>query len=342
MRGLTEAEARVIGALLGAGEEPEQELLARADLSRSTYQDARRRAYGHGWVSDRYIPNPASFGYSAALFLLAVPYADRASELVRSWVEEGEATLVWAHPHQCFGVFFRKDPASIRSLEQRLTDATRVRTSESVTADLTDASSVPVYFDLEGAWSHLSSNGGTRRYPRPLVTAARPEPPFQANTLRSAADLVTRPIRAAEQGSPWRQVGPFWLPRTQRKLVQGRHLNHRTLLNPGQLEEYQGKRADQAVFVTGKLREGGRAPTLLQTLNRSGAYPWLLAAGGGRVLIGLAAQRDPPGPNQGGPVAIQNTLSEILSQHLEGMQVVRESFSSYQVAADHRYDRLFR
>ncbi|MCI4317338.1 MAG: hypothetical protein L3J96_02260, partial [Thermoplasmata archaeon] len=76
-RTLTDAEAQVIGALLASTRVTERSRLHRAQVPRSTYHAARRRAYSEGWLRDRYIPNPVEYGLPYASISLARPFADR-------------------------------------------------------------------------------------------------------------------------------------------------------------------------------------------------------------------------------------------------------------------------
>jgi len=70
VRGLTDAEARVIAVLLAARPDRERERLRLVTVPRSTYHAIRRRAYDEGWLRDRYVPHPVAFGRPFVTFLL--------------------------------------------------------------------------------------------------------------------------------------------------------------------------------------------------------------------------------------------------------------------------------
>lgn len=341
MKDLSNAEAGTVATLLGAREESEGELYLRAGLSRSTYQDARRRAYARGWLDDRYVPNPSSFGFGRAVFFLGEPFLDQLPSAAQAWREEAGAVVAWSSPQLFFGVALARDLRRAQAILTKLGSASHFRGSTSVLADLEEPTSVPVYFDFEGAWVRFVGGEGTHAYPRPLVGRSPPAEPFTPSTLHAAEELVRRPTEASREGSPWRKVGPFWLPRTQRRLAEEGHLNHRVLLHPGAIEEFQGRQIDQVVFVSGECKESSTAPALLRALNRAGSFPWLLAEGEGSVLLGVAGQRRPPkaGP---APVPIHTTLGGVLAEYLQSLKIVRESFDAFNIVLSHRYDRLFR
>src|ERR1700686_937500 len=112
MRSLTEAEARVIAHMLASSPGQERERLRQLQLPRSTFHAVRRRAYAEGWLHDRYVPDPARFGFPRVTFVVARPFADREDELAQSWDRSPGNVLTWASAQVTFGVFFHESESA--------------------------------------------------------------------------------------------------------------------------------------------------------------------------------------------------------------------------------------
>ncbi|HEV2429440.1 MAG TPA: hypothetical protein VGV64_06325, partial [Thermoplasmata archaeon] len=167
MRTLTEAEARTISVLLGSATAPERERLRRSQLPRSTYHAARRRAYEEGWLRDRYVPEPDRFGRPWAVVTVARPFADRVTELSDAWSAETGTVLQFGGTGAMGAVVLFGERKKAERFVERLQEKEIASTSLSVVADLRGPA-IPVYFDFEGIWSHLSGTDGTIGYPRGL------------------------------------------------------------------------------------------------------------------------------------------------------------------------------
>ncbi|MCI4369481.1 MAG: hypothetical protein L3K09_07970 [Thermoplasmata archaeon] len=343
MRALTESEARVIAALLSSTAVRERERLARMRVPRSTYHAARKRAYSEGWLKDRYIPDPSRFGLPIATFLLARPYADRWEELLAEWGAQPTNVVSWGSPQFALGVFFHKGTDEADRMIARFADRHFASSTASLVANLHEPS-VPVFFDYEGLWSHLTDVEGTIGYPHGLggTPAAEPESLAASRHHRWAAtELAQRPFEAAAQGRPDHLVGPLGLPFSQQKLIRQGWISHRVLLEPSQLPAFRGRQADQVLFIYGELKAGARPEQLFAVLTREcRVYPFLYVSQSGRLLIG-GLGGIPATPPPGAPAGeSRRPVMATLQQALRGIEIVQESAASLTIATDHRYDRL--
>ncbi|MCI4358145.1 MAG: hypothetical protein L3J95_00740 [Thermoplasmata archaeon] len=345
MRALTDAEAKTIAVLLGSAASPERERLSRSGLPRSTYHAARRRAYDEGWLRDRYVPEPDRFGFPFASFIVARPFADRVGELLRSWQDHPGNVVLLGGPAAVLGTFFHASEASARSMAGGKAWGELAGSASAVVADLARAS-VPVYFDYEGLWAHISGTLGTVAYPRGLGGDARsgtdPAEPLPALTDHqrwAAGEMLSRSAEDSGAGLPL--VGPLGLPFSQQRLVAKGWVNHRVFLDPSKLSSYRGNAADQYVFIAGKPKADLRPEELFQSLVReSRVFPFLYVVGPDRVLIGAmgasAARKSSVSPGSDARQPVMPTLQESIS----GIEVIQEPAPSLPILVDHRYDRL--
>jgi hypothetical protein len=345
MRTLTDSEARVVGLLLANAPASEREALKRTGLPRSTYHSIRRRAYAEGWLRDRYIPNPAVFGFPFATFRLSRPFAERAAGEAARWSADPGNVLLWNGRQWLFGVSFRRE-ADGRPATESETDPKGTGGFE-MTADLRGPS-VPVYFDYEGLWSHLAGSAGTLSYPHGLGGAPAPAatPNGDAGAARhrwAAGRLVERPFSEATDGRAPHLMGPFGLASSFRWVLEQGWVAHRVLPNAASLPAYRGRSAGLFVFVTGRLRSGVGPSALFATLTRDcQVFPFLFATDQERVLFGALGAPESPtdGPTPPGP-ARPRAVMAALRESLEEIEIVSESSSELRVIVDHRYDRLF-
>jgi hypothetical protein len=98
----------------------------------------------------------------------------------------------------------------------------------------------------------------------------------------------------------------------------------------------RGRRIEQVVFVTGRVRAGVPTGALFQELAHGArAVPFVFAFDPNRVLFaGLAPA----------PVSVKSgraSFMDALGRHAESIEVVREQIDSLVPVIDHRYDRLF-
>lgn len=162
MRGLTDAEARVVAVLLAARPDRERERLRFINVPRSTYHAIRRRAYEEGWLRDRYVPHPVAFGRPWATFLLMRPYADRFDELSAAVAEHPGTVVLWRGSQIVLAVLLHAKDAEVGRLTRRIDSDHLAPPATAVTAR-TEGPTVPVYFDYEGLWCHVAGFDGTLR-----------------------------------------------------------------------------------------------------------------------------------------------------------------------------------
>ncbi|HYA57033.1 MAG TPA: hypothetical protein VEH57_00990 [Thermoplasmata archaeon] len=343
MRALTDAESRVMAVLLAARPDRERERLHQVKIPRSTYHAVRRRAYEEGWLRDRYVPDPVPLARPHVSFFLIRPFADRSEELIR-WVSSDPGTVVlWTGTQVALAVAFHSKSADARRMADRI-GADRLGGIPAVTTVRADGPNIPVYFDFEGLWCHLAGIEGTLAYPHGLGGSSSSEPDgreissLTPHQTWAARELVNRPFVAAAQGRGAHLVGPFGLPFSQRRMLLRGWVTHRTFLDPSRVPPYQGRTADQVVFVTGTPRPEARPELLFGLLTReSRVFPFLMAVGADRWLVGAlgAAAGTPPSP---GPA--RRAVLPTLREFLEGIEILQEPASGFSAPVDHRYDRL--
>ncbi|MCI4326871.1 MAG: hypothetical protein L3K16_04460 [Thermoplasmata archaeon] len=339
MRDLTPAEARVIAGLLGSAAASERERLRRIAVPRSTYHAARRRAYSEGWLRDRYVPQPERLGFRAALILAARPFVDRGPELAQRWSAVPSCVYFAAGTELVLGVFVEREAEAARALSSRLLDGRVASWQESIVADL-HTPSIPVYFDYEGLWTHLTEFGGTVAYPRGLGGTPEPE---DATTLSNhqrwaASELLARPFAAPEEGRAAHLVGPLGLPFSQQRMVAQGTVLHRVFLDPGRLPPFQGNAADQIVLITGAWKSGARPERLFRALTEEcRVFPFLYVVDTPRALLGALGRSGPP---PAGASEARRPVLPTLQESLEGIELVQVPAPSVRTLIDHRYDRL--
>jgi len=343
VRGLTEAEARVIAVLLAARPDRERERLRLATVPRSTYHAIRRRAYDEGWLRDRYVPHPVAFGRPLVTFLLSRPYADRFEELVSTVAADPGSVVVWRGSQVVLAVVFQRKPGEVDRLLGRI-DAGHLAPRPTAVTAHTEGPTVPVYFDFEGLWCHVAGLDGTLAYPHGLgggmADEAEDAAPFtlSAHQWWAASELVRRPFGVAEDGRGAHLVGPLGLPFSQRRMLQRGWVVHRTILDPARLPPFQGRAADQVVLVTGTPKKDARPEELFSTLSReSRVYPFLFATGPDRWLFG-AMGGTTPRPSE--PPTSRRPVLPTMREYLEGIEILQESAGDFVSAVDHRYDRI--
>ena len=344
MRALTDAEGRVIAVLLGGVGLSERDRLKRIQVPRSTYHAARKRAYEELWLKDRYIPDPARFGLPIAAFAVVRPYVDRIHELVEGWSKAPSNVLTWTSPQLALGVFFLRSKAEADKQASRLLPGGWSRWSYFLPVDVRGPT-VPVYFDYEGLWSHLTDLAGTSTYPNGLGGTELPDdeaPPLTDHQRWAAGEIIHRPFIADAEGRPGHLVGPLGLPFSQQRMLRLGWVVHRVLLDPAKVPPFRGRAADQVTLIMGEFREGQRPEVLFQTLTREcRVFPFLYATDGRRLLMG-ALGRNPavPAPPEAVPQPRRPVMAT-LQTALQGIEILAEASNAFRSAVDHRYDRLF-
>ncbi|HXW66433.1 MAG TPA: hypothetical protein VEL82_00890 [Thermoplasmata archaeon] len=341
MRALTEAEARVIAVMLAARPDRERERLRQVEVPRSTYHAVRRRAYEEGWLRDRYVPHPVPLGLPHVTFLVARPYADRQPEFLREVSADAGNVVLWSGSQLALAVLFHARPDSGPKLADRL-ERHRLLASPIAMTVRADAPTVPVYFDFEGLWCHLTGTEGTLAYPHglggPLDGKDDGGPaPLSKHQEWALGELLRRPFDAVAQERGGHLVGPFGLPFSQRKMLMRGWIAHRTLLEPGRLPPYQGRSPSQVVLVSGTPKAGARPELLFSTLTREClVFPFLFVVGTERWLLAALGGDGPTAAPDSGRRPVLPTLRAAL----EGIEVLQEPASNFVSSVDHRYDRL--
>ena len=344
MRALTESEARVIAVLLAARPDRERERLRQVNVPRSTYHAVRRRAYGEGWLRDRYVPHPVPLGRPFVTFLVARPYADRVDAFAQAVSSDDGNVVLWMGAQLAIAVGFYRKAADGARLGARLEREHSAAPPLAITVNA-EGPTIPVYFDFEGLWCHLAGLEGTLAYPHGLGGGASSTPgeetaetgPLTPHQQWAIGELLRRPFSAAEQGRGGHLVGPFGLPFSQRRVMARGWITHRTLLEPARLPPYQGRAADQVVLISGAPRTGARPDLLFSTLTHDcRVFPFLFVVGEERWLLGALGGGGPAGSADPDRRAVLPTLREAL----EGIEILQEAAIGFSAPVDHRYERF--
>jgi hypothetical protein len=347
MRTMTDAEGRVIAVLLGSTPSSERDRLQRMQVPRSTYHAARKRAYEENWLRDRYVPDPARFGAPLATVAIVRPFADRVGDLAKRLEADRSNVLGWVGSQSALCVFFHADH---KLAEKGLASLASSGVASSVISVISqvDRSEVPVYFDYEGLWSHLSGLSGAATYPNGLggrSLGPTGEPPGATpHQLWAARELVNRPFDAQSRGRGGHLIGPFGLPFSQQKLLRAGWVSYRVFLEPSLLPPFRGRSADHVAFISGRLRSSARPEALFSALTREcRVFPFLYATDGSRVVLAALGKAPGPGPTGSAPGSEpeRQPVMPTLQASLEGIEVQQEAAAQLRAVVDHRYERLF-
>jgi hypothetical protein len=334
MRFLSPAEIRVVRTLLIDEYATDQEGEHSARVPRSTFQSIRRRALVSGWLKERYIPYPASIGFSSVVIRLAQPFAERWGEALQILRTE-TTVLLWASSETLFSVEFGRGDLPRKTLDL---PSKVFRQTWSIEARI-ERGEIPVYFDFEGVWSRWALQSEPVAYPRAFTGRPKAQSNQSIRELRyRAEDLQSLVVRPFEFGSlpPARlSLSQARLPRRLRRLVEAGVAFRRMIPDLSEMPPVQDNRMEQVVFVTGRLRDGGNAEALRQELAReSKSVPFIFASDSDRVLFaGLA-----PAPRSA--TSGRTPMMDILGRHVQGIEVIRDKIESLVAVVDHRYDRL--
>lgn len=357
MRALTDSEARTIAALLGAAVAPERDRLARAAVPRSTYHAGRRKAYRERWLRDRYVPEPERFDRPYATFVIARPFADRLDELAERWQATAPNVVLLRGARLLLGVFLESSAAEAEARARGEGWSDLASSTIGVVADL-HRPSVPVYFDFEGLWAHLTEAIGTLGYPRglggssPTDEKGNPNAPVTDHQLWAAAELVHRPFIDPSRTPDGHLIGPLGLPFSQKRLVARGWVNHRVFMDPSTIPPYRANAADVYVFVTGLLKPGARPERLFELLVREcQVFPFLYVVGSERLLLGAmgsstearrAATSAAATPELGAPPGrtSRRSVMATLQESIQGIEILQEPAHLCHLDVDHRYDRI--
>jgi hypothetical protein len=333
--------------MLAHGEATEHERLVLSRLSRTTYHESRRRAYGNRWIQDRYVPDPKVLGFPVLAVGLSRPLADKAQEYLANISSYPGTVVLWSMAGCALGVFLSRDVKEGEQLALAWSDKRWVRDSDLVVSEPT-MDNVPVYFDCEGLWAHLLQKEGTARYPRGLgrsvqgsgvqgSVATQRDPPVEgiAKMLGELTKAIDTP-------------GPVYLHRTmglrhsQRVMVEKGFITRRVFLGPLALPSFEGRDTNRLLFVSGTMAHGFPPAAALPTLvQEAGAFPFLVVGGGGKMLIGFMGQGAQSPPMNGhAPSSFSTKLLPALKKFLSDINIFQGDAATLVPLVDHRYDRL--
>lgn len=342
---LNGSEARVLQALLAAGDESERERLRRLLLPRSTFHVARRKIYAHRWVRDVYVPDPRALGFPYVTVAVAQPHAEEWSRLGTSWAGIGTVPLVWASPTSTFAMGFHADAESARAAAQRL-ERSEARETFVVTTTA-EPSSLPVFFDFEGGWAKYAELPGLFGYPRGLGASERPfrsaGAPASAHERETMRALLAEANVANGEGRPYPNSSPLLFPRPVQRMLREERVQHRLLPQFGRLPPLRSGPIGQVVQFHGELVPGRTAPELLSSMVADcQVYPFFFAHDRRRVVflaLARATGRSPAPADRPDGVAPRPIMS-VLPLYLRRIAFVREWLEQIQAPVDHEYDRL--
>lgn len=338
MKELSETEAKTIAMLLGSGLETQREAMQRARLSRSTFTAARRKAFSEGWVFERGVPSAAA-GFKEVSFVVARPFAEFFSRIGDVMGETEGAVVVWQSVDLVFGVFLSQE----LGVGNRL--ATRIHKeglAQAVSAwDVEpDSRYIPVYFDYEGVFSHITGVPSVL-YPRPFPTVESkileegPSRPF----LEKEGEIARRAFRGDAVSGGLRRFGTAGFPRSWRRIIERGFMDWRVLPDFSKILPYNGTSLSRIALIHGELREGSTPAGLFAELvGSSRVYPFLYTADDTTVLIG-AMGRGPPAAVSLGEQ--RSPVFPTVQRHLSGVTVVNTDIHRLEVRLDHRYEQLF-
>lgn len=335
MRSISDAEARTVRSLLAALPLREGERARLAGVSSRTFERTRRRAYEAGWLYDRYIPNPAQFGFTTVTFVLVHPFAEDLSSVARRMMDISSNVLLWSWPSGVFAVFLTR-----RNDVEHISDVAKWRDAGGTIVLSCSASGegVPAYFDFEGAWVRWTGQAGVLSYPRGLPQRGSGSPRTDlevVSTLPLVNALIGRSFDSQGNDRPIR-ASPSLLRRKERQMVREGLVERRTFLNPKRIPPFQGRSMERFAFVTGDLCDRQTGSAFLRALFSIGVTPFLFASDGSRVLLGSMSP-GPPRPLSG---ANQPAVLRTLSRYISNIRISREELGSTSFLVSHRYDHL--
>jgi hypothetical protein len=328
MHELTASEAATILSILSKDSGTENSNIGPSGIPTSTFYATRRKIYGAGWLSDRYVPHPWAIGVRAIDCVLVRPGPAERIRVEWDLGSSAENVVLWSGLNVLLGIFFRQN-GEARKIENG--------TTVSITAD---SGSVPVYFDYSRSWSRFIQVERETGYPRSfgdvLPRTERPVP-------SAAPGLILQDQNGGGEFPPaHRWHSSAGLSRIEQRLLERGIIRSRTFLSPDAVPPYDGRALGEIVFLTGELRDGVSSADVLSGLDgQCHVSPILLADDGTKVLIlalgqvGADASIRTKVPRAAGPVAA--TLDSLLKD----LQMTVEHVDSLRKLVDHRYDRLF-
>lgn len=337
MRELTDAEYRTLLSMLALPEATERDRIRSSGLPSSTYNVVKRRLYGQGWATDRWVPQPGPIGCSSVEVRLDRPFASERLRMEEGFRGEKSCVLLWSGVHCLLSVhFWRSEPPREEVRPGR--GAAEAPATFRLAAS-TRGGSIPVYFDYSGLWARYGGERTPAAYPRGLDLASPPAPPRE----RRAAELsvLSGPRPDAEETSD-RWTSLLRLPRSQRRAVEEGLVRARCVPNFAALPAMDGRRIGEVVIVLGQLGPSRGSPSLFNALTKDcGVFPFLFIEGGGKVLFAGAGQTSAREP---GRVPLRSSRRSVLAtvnEHLDRVEFLVEPVESLQEIVAHRYAGLF-
>jgi hypothetical protein len=272
------------------------------------------------------------------LVVAARPFAERTEELLARWAATPTCVYLAGGSEVVLGVWIEPSETGAVARSNELLRGEVASWHQSIAADL-HTPSIPVFFDYEGLWSHLSGVEGTVAYPRGLGGSPVVDEAVALTSHQSwaARELLHRPFGMGSVGRSGHLVGPLGLPFSQQKMVAQGTISHRIFLDPGRIPPFRGHAADQIVLVTGSWRSGARPETLFRALTlECRVFPFLYVVGSGRAVIGALGRSGGSAPS---PEARRPVLAT-LQESLQGIEIHQVAAASARTVVDHRYDRL--
>lgn len=340
MRSLSRAETRVIASLLTSGPTTLSGRIEASGLPRRTFEVARRRMLGAGWLVERYVPDPSLLGYPNVTFAFGSPFAEKLRLERERWSRAKGVVALWETTHHLFGVFLGNATDGQSSAMSELVNNSSYSYAYTLSVQPT-AAQLPAYFDFEGEWARVI-HGRPSSYPHPLNTVHPDEEGDESGRARRLVRLLKETLSVGpSDGGEVGAAETSSLPRhtaLQEGVSRG-YLARRTFLNPGILPGYGRWRLRQVLFIHAALRQGRTAPGLFRDLvERCQVAPFLFAGNSDHVLLaGLSPSPPPRLPTE--PPRRASMLGT-LATYLEKIEVRREPVDGIKVHINHDFGRL--
>jgi hypothetical protein len=342
-RTLTKNEALVIKSILGSTpNESEEERIRSSGIPRTSYQEAKQRIYSMKFIHDRFIPSPQAIPMYRASLVLLRPFANKVASAGESFRKIPGTVLVWSGMHTVLGLTFHQTEEQGRAFRNELDAMSDSGTVISHVSVEPSPSSIPIYFDYEGAWNHFAHTGGSAHYPRafPWTSTTRSEWHWPGrSTTSSVVALLRRQFEESDGKRPPNLLSPSALPRSQRRLLLDGVVEHRSFLAPGRIPSLNGTGFGDIVLLSGKPSgQGTPGPIIEDLVVKCGAYPFFLFSDGSTLLMGLLAAGSRR-KGASGPSSAVSVLG-VIGNHLSDIEFVRETTDQLNMLRSHRYDLL--
>jgi hypothetical protein len=338
MRSLSVAETQVISSMLATSPKTEEERLVVSGVPRSTFKAVRKKVIAHGWLRERWMPDPVHIGVNLIDFVVAQPFADRRSKVLQAARQDPSVVELWSSAETIFAVCFR---TGSHPVGPSLTDTVQASKGRSwiVQVDPT-RETVPIYFDYEGAWSRLCRRDGLWGYPQSLGGNSRDHTGRTgkqsiAENSKELLDLLSTSGLEDPLGKSKPILARWKAARGRARLVRLGSVTRRLIPDFQRIPDFQGLRFERLALITGKRRpDADVRHALSRLIFEARAAPFLFAVDSKRILIGTHSPAPPS--VQIGRISVLGLIEQYLSE----IQVIRESISSIVTWVDHEYGRI--